>query len=314
MEFLGKHMTNNNGFGINPIGIYEKALPANLDWEERLRQAGQAGYDFVEMSIDVSDERLKRLDWNISERNAIRHAIENTGIPILTMGVSGHRKFPMGSDSEKVRQRGLDILFRAIELAKDLGIRIIQLMGYDVFYEKSDAGTKTRYLDGLFKGASWASKAGVMLALENVDVDTVDSVEKALKFTREVNSPWLNVYPDVGNLVAAGFDPVEQIMLAENDMVGVHLKDALPGEVRGVVFQEGVVPFTDVFKKLSELQFSGPMVVEMWAHLDKTGDPFQSIVDANQFIKRMIEENLMKRIDYTSTGRNLDRENTQEIG
>jgi len=306
-------MNKNNGFGINPIGIYEKALPANLDWEERLRQAGQAGYDFVEMSIDDSDDRLKRLDWNTSERNAIRHAIEKTGIPILTMGVSGHRKYPMGSSSEEIRNRGLDILYQAIDLAQDLGIRMIQLMGYDVFYEKSDPDTKARYLDGLFQGASWASNAGVMLALENVDVDTVDSVEKALKFTREVNSPWLNVYPDVGNLVAAGFDPVEQIMLAEKDMVGVHLKDALPGEVRGVVFQEGVVPFSDVFMKLSELQFSGPMVVEMWAHLDKTGDPFQSIVDARQFVKRMIEANLLKRIDCPSTERESDREKTEEI-
>jgi L-ribulose-5-phosphate 3-epimerase UlaE len=41
-----------------PIGLYEKALPAELSWEERLAAAGQAGYDFVEISIDESDERL----------------------------------------------------------------------------------------------------------------------------------------------------------------------------------------------------------------------------------------------------------------
>jgi L-ribulose-5-phosphate 3-epimerase len=46
-----------------PVGLYEKALPASLTWEERLTAAGQAGYDFVEISIDESDERLSRLDW-----------------------------------------------------------------------------------------------------------------------------------------------------------------------------------------------------------------------------------------------------------
>ena len=38
-----------------PVGLYEKALPAELSWEQRLVAAGQAGYDFVEISIDEDD-------------------------------------------------------------------------------------------------------------------------------------------------------------------------------------------------------------------------------------------------------------------
>ena len=56
-----------------PVGLYEKALPVDLSWEERLAAAGRAGYDYVEISIDESDERLSRLDWTASERAAIRH-------------------------------------------------------------------------------------------------------------------------------------------------------------------------------------------------------------------------------------------------
>ena len=44
-----------------PIGIYEKALPKSLTWEEKLIAAKLAGYDYVEISIDESDERLQRL-------------------------------------------------------------------------------------------------------------------------------------------------------------------------------------------------------------------------------------------------------------
>jgi len=53
-----------------PVGLYEKALPAALGWEERLAAAGRAGYDFVEISIDESDGRLGRLDWSAAERAA----------------------------------------------------------------------------------------------------------------------------------------------------------------------------------------------------------------------------------------------------
>ena len=284
-------MDNYQNFGLNPIGIYEKAFPASLTWDARLAQAAIAGYDFVEMSIDVSEERLSRLAWSPAARKALRHSIESTSVPILTMGISGHRDFPLGSHSPKVRDKGLEILYRAIELANDLGIKIIQLMGYDVFDETSDAGTQARYLEGLIQGAHWASTAGVMLALENVDVDTVDSVEKALHFVKSVNSPWLNIYPDMGNLVAAGFDPVEQITLAEGYLVGVHVKDALPGEVRGVVFEKGKVPFSSVFRTLEELAFSGPVVVEMWAHLDTTGDPARSAQKAQQLVRSLIQAN-----------------------
>ena len=34
-----------------PVGIYEKALPITMSWEERLTAAVQAGYDFVEIAI-----------------------------------------------------------------------------------------------------------------------------------------------------------------------------------------------------------------------------------------------------------------------
>jgi L-ribulose-5-phosphate 3-epimerase len=276
-------------FGGNRVGIYEKALPAELSWEERLEQAANAGYDFVEISIDDSEERLSRLDWTRSTRIALRHSIENTGVSLLTMGISGHRKFPLGSCSAQVREQGLNLLCRAIELAYDLGVRVIQLMGYDVFYETSDAGTQARFVEGLFQGAHWASAAGVMLGLENVDIETVDSPEKALRFVREVNSPWLKVFPDVGNMTAAGYDPVEQLRLVKDYMIGVHVKDTLPGKLRGVLFEQGIVPFGEVFRTLAELDFSGPMVVEMWAHLDTSGDPTQTAAEARQLVSRLVQ-------------------------
>ena len=48
----------------HPLGIYEKALPANLTWPERLALAKACGFDFVEMSVDETDVRLERLTWS----------------------------------------------------------------------------------------------------------------------------------------------------------------------------------------------------------------------------------------------------------
>ena len=45
-----------------PLGIYEKALPNDFTWLEKMQAAKQAGFDYIEISIDESDERLARLD------------------------------------------------------------------------------------------------------------------------------------------------------------------------------------------------------------------------------------------------------------
>jgi L-ribulose-5-phosphate 3-epimerase UlaE len=52
----------------HPLGIYEKALPKDLSWPERLVLAKSCGFDFVEMSVDETDERLSRLEWSTTQR------------------------------------------------------------------------------------------------------------------------------------------------------------------------------------------------------------------------------------------------------
>lgn len=52
------------------IGLYEKAMPKTMTWHEKLRCARECGYDFVEISIDETDDKLSRLNWSLErERN-----------------------------------------------------------------------------------------------------------------------------------------------------------------------------------------------------------------------------------------------------
>ena len=113
----------------HPLGIYEKALPKDLSWPERLVLAKSCGFDFVEMSVDETDERLSRLDWSTTQRASLVEAMLETGVAIPSMCLSAHRRFPFGSRDETVRERAREIMSKAIRLARDLGIRTIQLAG-----------------------------------------------------------------------------------------------------------------------------------------------------------------------------------------
>ena len=105
--------------------IYEKALFADQTWPEKLSTAARAGYQFVQLSVDESEKRLAQLEWAFGQRRELRSALSNAPASMDTMCLSAHRKYPLGSDSKPVRERGLDIIRRAIGLAAELGIRMI---------------------------------------------------------------------------------------------------------------------------------------------------------------------------------------------
>jgi L-ribulose-5-phosphate 3-epimerase len=273
-----------------PVGLYEKALPAEWSWAKRLAATAEAGYDFLEISIDETDERLARLNWTASERAALRCAIADSGVRILTMCLSGHRKYPLGSHSPALRRRGMEIFRKAIDFAVDLGLGIVQVTSCGVFYEPSDAETAANFLDGLRQGTAWASEACIMLGLENVDIPVGGSVADSMQLVDAIASPWFQMYPDMANLVGIGLNPPAELRLAKNHIVAAHLKDARRNNVRGVPFGEGNVPFEETFQTLKECSFHGPMVVEMWGYLDRTGDPFGTACAARQFVADLIKK------------------------
>ena len=119
------------------LGLYEKSIPTEVEWRERLTIAKDCGFDFLELSIDETDERLARLEWTLAERQALVKLTQEIGVPIRSICLSGHRKYPLGSKDLEVQKRSLEIGKKEL-ICYDLGIRIIQLVGYDVYYDNDE--------------------------------------------------------------------------------------------------------------------------------------------------------------------------------
>ena len=254
------------------LGLYEKAMPKELNWKEKLETAKATGYDFVEISIDETDEKLARLDWSKEERWELVDLMYQIGVPIRTMCLSGHRKYPIGSNDPKICARGMEIMEKAIQLADDLGIRIIQLAGYDVYYEESTSETVQRFEENLKKCERMAARAGIVLGFETMETEFMNTVEKAMRYVNKIDSPYLGVYPDMGNITNAakeyGTDVLEDIRKGTGHLDAVHLKETVPGVFREVRFGTGHVDFPSV---IHETWKAGVRryVTEFWY----TGDP-----------------------------------------
>jgi L-ribulose-5-phosphate 3-epimerase len=215
------------------LGLYEKSMPGTLSWKEKMLAAKKAGFDFIEISIDETEEKLARLNMSKEERLDLVRLMYETGMPIRTMCLSGHRKYPLGSNDPETCRRGMEIMEKAIELADDLGIRIIQLAGYDVYYEEGSEETERRFAKNLKKAVDMAAKAGVLLGFETMETEFMNTAEKSMKYVSEVNSAYLHVYPDSGNLKNASVtyetDVLEDLKKAAGHITSMHLKETVPG-------------------------------------------------------------------------------------
>ena len=58
------------------LGQYEKSMPHAMSLREKLALSRRCGFDYLEISVDETDEKLSRLDWG-RERRALRRAVED---------------------------------------------------------------------------------------------------------------------------------------------------------------------------------------------------------------------------------------------
>ena len=190
-----------------------------------------------------------------------------------------------------IRSRAMEIMEDAIGLADDLGIRMIQLAGYDVYYEAGNAKTRECFAENLGKSVAMAAKAGVILAFETMETDFLNTVEKAMYWVERIGSPYLQVYPDSGNItnaaVACGRDVLEDLRAGAGHVAAVHLKETVPGVFREVPYGSGHVDFAGITKTAMDMGVRR-FLAEFW--YDGRTDWKQMLRDNNRFLRHYLDQ------------------------
>ena len=257
--------------GNHLLGLYEKALDPASDWPTRLNTARELGFDYMELSVDESDGRIARLYWSPEDIERLRRTCCDAGIGFQSMCLSAHRRFPFGSADPAIRRQAFELMDRAIDFSVAMGIRVIQLAGYDVYYEPSTPQSVRFFREGVAWAVQQAARKQVMLAMEVMDTPFMNSISKHMAYEAMFRSPWFKVYPDIGNLSAWPENDVAfEIERGIDSIVAIHLKDTVavsdnfPGKFKGVPFGSGCVDFPARFAQLERLKYTGPYMVEMW--------------------------------------------------
>jgi sugar phosphate isomerase/epimerase len=200
-----------------------------------IENAARLGFDGVEiLHVQMTDDSPAAL-------NRLKRLALINGLDLIMLTI--HQDFVSPDPDE--RQKAVDHTRRCIDLAYQLGTPAIRLNSgrwktIASFDDLMKAKGKEPPLPGYQEddGFKWcidsieqcipaAEKAGVVLALEN-HWGLTASVEGVLRIYEAINSPWLGVTLDVGNLIG---DPYPQIERLAPYAVVVHFKTYFGGGV-----------------------------------------------------------------------------------
>ena len=269
------------------IGLYEKAMPKDIGWKEKFQVAKSAGYDYIEISIDETDEKLARLDWGDAQIRDVVSVAYGESMSFGSICLSGQRRYALGDKDET---KSLEILEKAIRFARIAGIPVIQMAGYDTYYEQSTEETEKRFRKNLALGTAVAAKEGIILAFETMETPFMDTMEKAMRRILPIASPYLGVYPDIGNLNNAALlyksDILADMEKGKGHIVAAHIKETMPGKYREVPFGTGVVDFERILKKLWQLGVRR-YVTELW--YTGNDDWKQAVNGASSFARKILD-------------------------
>jgi L-ribulose-5-phosphate 3-epimerase len=220
----------------------------------------------MEMSIDATEDKIARV-YAREEWKTMAETSERTGMPVRSMCVSALTKYAIGDPDPAKSGRGMDIAMRSIELAEQLGVRIVMIPGYDIYYGTSTPESRQLFAENIRKIADAAACAGVIVGFETMENEFMNTVKKAMEYVNLCSSSYLQVYPDLGNITNAAVsshgDVSADLETGRGALVAMHLKETRPGVFREVPYGEGHVDFEAGIRKAWELGVRR-FVTEFW--------------------------------------------------
>lgn len=271
----------------NLLGIYEKGIPLSLSWDEKFQLAKDSGFDFIELSIDGKQPRIERLKWTDEEIEQIYQTSLKYNMPFVTMALSAPRFFPLGD--KDLCERGVEIVKRGIEIASKLHAKIIQLPAYDVYGKPSTTESQELYKKNIESLIPFAKEHNVIIGLEELeDVEHFNTHKKMCDYLKTVNSPYLMLYGDTGNVAYNNLDVITDLPYSKGWLVSCHIKDAVFHNEHNVKYGEGTVDFAKVFDYFREAEYDGYFVSEVWCEEEMSFVPY--LKEISKFIRKYMED------------------------
>ena len=165
------------------------------------------------------------------------------------------------------RQRRLDFLRRAVDMAVELGSDAVSFWSGSATDDVPGAELMPRLVDGCRRLCDYAGEKGVRLAFEPEPGMFVDTMARFAELHARVNDPHFGLTIDVGHLHCQGETPVADHLRAWRDWLwNVHVEDMRRGVHDHLMFGEGEMDFPPILRALEGVGYAGGVFVELSRH------------------------------------------------
>jgi hexulose-6-phosphate isomerase len=248
--------------------IGDNMIPKGWSFEQGLELVKKAGYDGIELWLgDVPWFQMATSDAQVSE---LRRKVENAGLVVSNVSTGLHWETPLSARDPKVRTQAIRIVEREIETAQLLGCDAVLVVAGLVTEEVPYNEVYPRCVEAMQQLAPVAAKSRVKIGCENCNSEQrfLISTREFQTFLNEVNSPFVGLHLDVGNIHDTGF--AEQWIETHGPRITrVHLKD--PIRKRGRCGDQPVYTnlflgdnnWTAIRAALKKVGYDGWLVAEM---------------------------------------------------
>lgn len=244
--------------GIN-IWSFKKGMRI----EECITISKKAGFEGIELSLNEQGEIS--LYSKEKEVITIKNFARDVGIEIPSLASGLYWKYSFTSCDPKIRQKAKEIAIKQLEIAKLLGADTVLMVpgvvdeevGYDRAFERA--------LEAFSELKEYAEKLEVHIGLENVWNKFLLSPLEFKDFIDKVDSPFVGIYLDVGNVVYTGY-PEQWIKILGKRIKKVHFKDFRRsiGNINGFVdLLSGDVNFPAVMRAFTTTGYNDYVIAEM---------------------------------------------------
>ncbi|MEH7306513.1 sugar phosphate isomerase/epimerase family protein [Neobacillus drentensis] len=250
-------------------GINQWCYPEGTSLENVFAYSKDAGFDAVELNLYRPDGIGLTLDSSCKEVEAILRLAESYELKLRSLSTGLLWEAPLSSNDVSTRERGRMIVKKQLELASVMGMDTVLVVpgvvdektSYSDCYHNSQ--TEIREL------ADIAEQTGVHIGVENVWNKFLLSPLEMKRYVEEIQSDFVGVYFDVGNVLQFGY-PEQWIRILGNLIRKVHVKDFNRGvgNISGFVpLLAGDVNWKNVMMALYETGYDDTITAEIPSYL-----------------------------------------------
>jgi len=251
---------------MNKIGVMQgrllpkykgryQAHPVNY-WAGEFQTASKLALDLIEFIVDYNDFDANPL-LSDSGLNELLGKIQETSVKVSTICADYFMEAPLHSKSLITSDQSHEVLKKLIAVSGKIGVTdiVVPCVDQSRLENNRDKDFFVKQIDSLGQNLA-ESKV-------NISIESDLNPEEISNLLSKFESANVRINYDIGNSASLGFDPSEEIDAYGDKISDVHIKDRV---LHGgpVELGTGVADFDKVFKKLRDIKYSGPFIMQAY--------------------------------------------------